>query len=184
MTPHSTRSSVAGVRDSTVVLRTIDGFHQDETGDWVAELSCLHRQHVRHQPPFRDRPWVHSPDGRAARVGTQLDCPLCDRAELPDGLRSSRTAGPFDQTTLPEALQRDHHVAERTWAALRILDGSIDFDMAVTPPTTRRLDRGDEQAIPPGVAHRIRLIGPVVLEIEFLVEAQPRRGRSRSGPRS
>lgn len=30
------------------VRRRIVGFHQDEGGDWVAELSCMHRQHVRH----------------------------------------------------------------------------------------------------------------------------------------
>ena len=58
--------------------RTIIGFHQDEDGDWVAELSCLHNQHVRHRPPFQQRPWVLDESQRAARVGAELDCPLCD----------------------------------------------------------------------------------------------------------
>jgi len=40
------------------VQRAIDGFHQDEVGDWVAELRCGHGQHVRHHPPFWVRPWV------------------------------------------------------------------------------------------------------------------------------
>ena len=76
--------------------RTIVGFHQDAHGDWVAELSCLHNQHVRHQPPFQERPWVPDEAQRAAQVGAELNCPLCDRAELPEGLQLARTAGPMD----------------------------------------------------------------------------------------
>jgi hypothetical protein len=63
------------------VGRTITGFHQDEEGDWVAELSCGHNQHVRHRPPFQIRAWVLEADGRADRLGTAIDCPPCDRAE-------------------------------------------------------------------------------------------------------
>jgi tellurite methyltransferase len=65
------------------VRRTIAGFHQDDEGDWVAELSCLHNQHVRHRPPFQDRPWVMTEAGRASHIGTGIDCPLCDRSEPP-----------------------------------------------------------------------------------------------------
>jgi len=65
------------------VERAITGWVADEAGDWVALLACHHRQHVRHQPPFRDRPWVLDAGEREARVGSMLDCPLCDRAELP-----------------------------------------------------------------------------------------------------
>ena len=61
----------------------ITGFHRDEAGDWVAELACGHRQHVRHRPPFQQRPWVTTARGRADRVGTPLACPLCDRDVSP-----------------------------------------------------------------------------------------------------
>jgi hypothetical protein len=60
------------------VQRAIVAFHQDDAGEWVAHLSCLHRQHVRHQPPFRVAPWVLDDAERAARIGAPLDCPLCD----------------------------------------------------------------------------------------------------------
>ena len=73
------------------VERSITGYHQDEMGDWVAELACGHDQHVRHRPPFQLRAWVLDPDGRLGRLGTPLDCPLCDRCELPEGLRRVRT---------------------------------------------------------------------------------------------
>lgn len=59
------------------------GFHQDEEGDWVAHLSCGHTQHVRHRPPFQERPWVVEEEGRRSRIGARLECPLCDRVEPP-----------------------------------------------------------------------------------------------------
>ncbi len=43
-----------GAGEILSMLRAIDGYHQDEVGDWVAELRCGHGQHVRHRPPF----WV------------------------------------------------------------------------------------------------------------------------------
>ena len=63
------------------VEQAITGFHQDDDGAWVADLSCLHRQHVRHNPPFRLAPWVLDEAGRAARIGSPLECPLCDHPE-------------------------------------------------------------------------------------------------------
>lgn len=156
------------------MIRTIDGFHCDDEGDWVAELSCLHSQHVRHRPPFWDRPWVTTVEGRRGRVGTEIDCPLCDRAEIPEGLELVRTAGPFDETTLPAALQRAHRVAERTWGRVRVLDGRVGFTMATTPATDSALHAGDSQPIPPAVEHALLLTGAVTVEVDFLVRPQRR----------
>jgi len=132
------------------VQRSIVGFHQDADGDWVAELSCLHNQHVRHRPPFQDRPWVLVDEERSARLGMELDCPLCDRAQMPDGLALARTAGPFDADTLPAALRSHHKVADRTWGCLRVLEGSVGFVMEVEPRLDVRLESGARQPIPPG----------------------------------
>ncbi len=57
--------------------RAIVGFHQDDEGHWVADLECGHTQHVRHDPPLVERPWVLSPEGRAARLGALLACLKC-----------------------------------------------------------------------------------------------------------
>jgi hypothetical protein len=69
-----------------VVEQPIAGFHLDEVGDWVADLACGHRQHVRHRPPFQQRPWVLDPIERRARVGTPLECRLCDEGDGVDGV--------------------------------------------------------------------------------------------------
>jgi hypothetical protein len=58
--------------------RAIMGWRQDEAGDWVAELSCGHGQHVRHNPPLSFRAWVLEPEGRESFIGFALDCTKCD----------------------------------------------------------------------------------------------------------
>jgi|SRR6516225_353763 len=70
------------------VKRPIIGFHQDEFGDWVAELACNHNQHVRHHPPFQMRPWVTNEQGRQQQLGVELECGKCDGE--PDYLRANR----------------------------------------------------------------------------------------------
>jgi hypothetical protein len=60
------------------MLRAITGFYEDHEGHWVAMLECGHDQHMRHKPPFVERPWVVSAAGRAAMVGHEIDCKLCD----------------------------------------------------------------------------------------------------------
>jgi hypothetical protein len=67
--------------------RKIVGSHQDDAGDWVADLECGHTQHVRHNPPWQSRPWVTTPEGRASRIGTELPCAKCiDRFLSPSTL--------------------------------------------------------------------------------------------------
>jgi len=60
--------------------RRIAGFEIDEEGHWVAVLDCGHRQHMRHRPPFENRPWVVTPDGRESRIGVSIDCKKCDES--------------------------------------------------------------------------------------------------------
>jgi hypothetical protein len=50
----------------------------------VAELECGHTQHVRHHPPWSDRPWVITAEGRANALGRWLSCVKCDAGTPPD----------------------------------------------------------------------------------------------------
>ncbi len=70
----------------------ITGYHKDELDDWVAELACGHFQHVRHNPPWQNRPWVETADGRQAMLGYQLYCKKCEEGAPPD--TSKRPGGP------------------------------------------------------------------------------------------
>jgi hypothetical protein len=58
--------------------RHIVGFHQDDERHWVAELECGHGQHVRHDPPWQNREWVTTAEGRSRFLGTALNCVKCD----------------------------------------------------------------------------------------------------------
>lgn len=70
--------------------QSITGFHRDEEDHWVAQLACGHCQHVRHDPPWVNRPWVITAEGRATMIGVALACKKCDRGEPADLSSSSR----------------------------------------------------------------------------------------------
>lgn len=61
-----------------LMKQAIVGFQQDDEQHWVAKLKCGHLQHVRHQPPFINRPWVITQAGRTAMLGCLLACKLCE----------------------------------------------------------------------------------------------------------
>ncbi|MEH6387598.1 DUF3565 domain-containing protein [Pseudomonas profundi] len=64
--------------------RPITGYHLDEEDHWVAELSCGHFQHVRHNPPWQERYWVITEAGRNSRLGVLLNCKKCEAGAPPD----------------------------------------------------------------------------------------------------
>jgi len=53
-------------------------FETDNEDHWRAVLQCGHPQHVRHDPPLMTRAWVLTEEGRASRIGFELDCKRCD----------------------------------------------------------------------------------------------------------
>ena len=59
--------------------RRVISFRQDEANDWYVELSCGHTRHMRHNPPWFNRPWVEIAEKREQFLGTQLDCRECEQ---------------------------------------------------------------------------------------------------------
>ena len=55
----------------------IAGYYKDDDGHWVAELDCGHNRHVRHLPPFQERPWVMTADSRKESLGQKVECGFC-----------------------------------------------------------------------------------------------------------
>ena len=153
--------------------RTITGFHLDEDGDRVAELDCGHGRHVRHRPPFVDRPWVVSGAGREAMLGAELDCVRCDRMEWPDGYAVYRRTPEFDETTVPAGLTSEHATKRGVWARIHVVSGAVLYH--VGPPIGRsfRVDPASSAVIVPEVRHRVEPEGPVRFFVEF---SRARRG--------
>ena len=61
---------------SGISCKIVD-FHLDEFFDWVADPECGHHQHVRHNPPWTNRHWVTTPQGRLEHIGQNLLCMTC-----------------------------------------------------------------------------------------------------------
>ncbi len=150
------------------VQRAMTGFRRDELGDWVADLSCLHSRHIRHRPPFSEAAWIEDDAARADRIGQLLDCPLCDRAELPPGLREVRTTATWDRGSAPASLLRSHHIGPGTWGLLRVERGSLRFTAAISPVLVALVDAEHPQPIPPEVEHQVELGEDVRFNITFL----------------
>jgi len=66
------------------VKSAIADYHKDEENHWVARLNCGHFQHVRHNPPWTNRPWVITLEGRQSMLGQELSCKKCDAGAEPD----------------------------------------------------------------------------------------------------
>jgi tellurite resistance-related uncharacterized protein len=136
------------------VERAIVGFHIDDEGDWVAHLDCGHRQHVRHKPPFQERPWVLESAGRRGRLGTPLDCPLCDRNELPDNLDWLRHTPVWDRGSMPAGFRSEHRLANGIWAVVTVDRGRATLHWQ---GEVACLETGATQPIPPAVPHLLEV---------------------------
>lgn len=77
-----------GVRNSLgfFMKKKICAYHQDHKSDWVAELECGHFQHVRHNPPWVNRPWVATEQGRKSKIGFELECRKCNQGAPKDAV--------------------------------------------------------------------------------------------------
>jgi tellurite methyltransferase len=159
--------------------RAMTGFHLDDQGAWVAELECLHSQHIRHEPPFREAAWIDDPDERARRVGQPIECPLCDRAELPDGLRAVSTTVTWDADSVPNALRRDHRVAAETWGLLEVEVGEVCFRADTDPPIDVVVTPDRPQPIPPELDHHVEPAPGARFRVTFL--ARPRASTDEGG---
>ena len=146
--------------------RRITGFVRDEHGDWVASLDCGHRQHVRHDPPFKSRPWVVSAEGRADRVGKEWPCPLCDRFEMPSDFVAYKRTPEFTEATVPQGLRRDHSTKPGVWAKIRVFEGKLRYHV---PSLDKTFDVTPET---PGIViaevlHHVEPLGQVRFYVEF-----------------
>jgi tellurite methyltransferase len=149
------------------VQRKIAGYHLDPAGDWVAELSCGHGQHVRHRPPFTLREWVVTPEGRAQRLGQLLDCPWCDRAQMPSEHVPYSKTPVFTATTIPKGLLSKHSTKPGVWGRLQVLTGSLAYIIEGPSGARQVLAAGESVVIVPELEHRVEALGPVEFQVEL-----------------
>lgn len=147
--------------------RSIVRFRLDEESDWVADLVCGHAQHVRHGPPFTNRRWVVTEEGRATRIGTDLDCVRCDRSELPEGFAPYSRTAEFNDATIPEALLGTHSTKRGVWALIHVLRGQLEYHVDAPFNQKRVLTSEAPGVVLPEVEHRVAPRGAVAFFVEF-----------------
>ena len=149
--------------------RAITSFVLDDEAHWVAVLACGHRQHVRHKPPFEVREWVISEAGRAAHVGSALDCPFCDQPALPSNAVVYKTTKTFTEATVPAGLLRDHRTKDETWGRIVVTEGRLLYTITEGPKRgSWMLNPQASGIIEPGVLHHVATRGGVMFRVEFL----------------
>ena len=131
------------------VDRRITGYHQDEESHWVADLECGHTQHVRHEPPWQNRPWVITPEGREGFLGTYLRCLLC------------ASEGRDAHIAALESQLRDAQLASDVHALDRLIGDGLLF----TGPDGQLYTKADDLAAHGAGAIRITMHEPQELRI-------------------
>ena len=138
--------------------RLIVDFGQDEHGDWFARLSCGHTQHVRHQPPFFNRLWVTTEEGRLSKLGQPLDCPYCEHRELPEHFVAFHQTPEFTESTIPKGLQKDHTTKPGVWAKILVTEGVLRYHLDGLNQTFD-LTPGIVGVVVPEVLHHVEPLG-------------------------
>lgn len=157
--------------------RPIAGFEFDDEGDPIAILSCGHPQHVRHHPPFINRPWVTTEPGRNSMLGKSLDCVRCENFELPDSFIAYKRTPVFTEETLPLGLRKDHSTRAGVWAKIMVAEGKVRYRVSALK-TDIELSPDRIGIVVPEVLHSVQPLGVVRFFVEFYKahEETPRSG--------
>jgi tellurite resistance-related uncharacterized protein len=149
------------------VNRAVVAFEPDDAGDWIASLACGHRRHVRHEPPFSECAWVESAEGRAARVGTGLDCRRCDQRVMPKSHAPYQRTPDFDAESVPAALRRRHTTKAGVWALIHVTRGALDYHVHEPFERHEVLTPEAPGVVLPEVEHHVAPTGDVSFYVEF-----------------
>lgn len=147
--------------------RSIVGFHRDDAGDWVADLECGHTQHVRHRPPWQNRPWVTNPEGRREKLGARLDCHHCDMPNLPPDAVPYKRTDTFTQDTTPAKLLDHHRTKAGVWAKIIVEEGELSYVIADRPGEGFILKPGYVGVAEPEALHSVKPRGKTRFYVEF-----------------
>ena len=146
----------------------IRGFHRDEVGDWVADLECGHRQHVRHRPPLESRPWVLTEEGRAGRIGARLPCRYCRMPRIPEAAVEYKRTSIFDEATTPAGLRARHTTKDGVWGEIVVLESRVLYVLEDEEDASFILLPGVPGAIAPGAPHHVEPYDGARFFVRFL----------------
>lgn len=77
-----------------------------------------------------------------------------------------RSTPVFDETTLPEALRREHRTKAGTWGVIHVLDGALRFSRP-EPVFEVELQAGERIVVEPQQTHFVTPIGAMRMRVDF-----------------
>ena len=77
-----------------------------------------------------------------------------------------RSTPVFDETTLPEALRREHRTKAGTWGVIHVLDGALRFTRP-EPALEVELQAGERIVVEPQQTHFVTPIGAMRMRVDF-----------------
>jgi truncated hemoglobin YjbI len=105
---------------------------------------------------------------KAARIAARFSLALFDRAvvTVPEATheRPFKTSVTFDETSLPSQLQQFHSV--RSWSVIRVDEGQVLYHGDLVGPGSL-VESGRSQTVPPDSIHRLEVIAPMKVHVEF-----------------
>ena len=123
---------------------TISGFHQDQLGDWVADLACGHTRHMRHDPPWQNREWITTPEGRTRFIGSVVACKVCAESGQEGHMTENEAARKREQQRIAQAVRAaclQAAIEAYEYAQIKGLCQEGAWDLAVDAVKTLDLDK-------------------------------------------
>lgn len=138
--------------------RKIVCYHQvPNSGKWSAELDCFHRLHTTHQQDLH----------------TEVDCPLCDTLNFPEGLTAYKRTPEFTEQNIPKGLLNNHATKAGTWGKIRVLEGALTF--TIDGQQAIELKATETSHIPPQILHAVKANNSVRFYVEFYTQDQSKK---------
>ena len=77
-----------------------------------------------------------------------------------------RSTPVFDETSLPEALRKEHTTKAGVWGVIRVLEGRLRLTY-IDPPSEVVLEAGRHGIVQPQQPHFVEPLGPVKMQVDF-----------------
>ena len=87
--------------------------------------------------------------------------------QLPDNVAPYRRTPVFDETTVPDALRRDHATKAGVWGLIHVEAGCLRYEISATGETIELTPASPPGVVEPEVRHRVTPLGPVRFSVEF-----------------
>lgn len=85
---------------------------------------------------------------------------------LPENIQAYSRSPTFDESSIPDALRKDHQTKAGVWGVINILSGQLLYTVAASGAETT-LSPDVPGIIEPESLHSVNPIGPVTFYVEF-----------------